>query len=127
MKVNRLLTNVCSEDLEQSKRFYTTLFAFSIGYHSDWFVHLVSEGKELELGIIQQYHDIVPEMVKGQSRGLYLTFVVDDVDQCYQDIQDNGYEVLQAPEITSYGQKRLLVVAPEGTVCDVSSPTDASV
>ena len=125
MKINRLLTNVCSQDLEQSKRFYSTLFAFDIDYDSSWFVHLISEGRELELGIILQDHEIVPEATKGSVAGIYLTFVVEDVDAFHENVKKHEYEVLQEPEITPYGQKRMLLVAPEGTVCDISSPTNA--
>ena len=54
MEIKRLLTNICSTDLEASKQFYTSLFSFKVGYDSDWFIHLVSEGSELELGIISE-------------------------------------------------------------------------
>lgn len=124
MKINRLLTNICSQDLQQSKNFYCSLFAFVVGYDSDWFVHLVSEDRELELGIILQGHEIVPEAAKGKVTGMYLTFVVDDIDAFHLNVKKNKYEVLQEPEITPYGQKRMVLVAPEGTVCDVSSPTN---
>jgi predicted enzyme related to lactoylglutathione lyase len=122
MKINRLLTNVCSQDLERSKKFYTDLFAFNIGYDSDWFVHLVSEGKELELGIISKDHEVVPTQSQGAIAGVYLTFVVDNVDQFYENSTALGYKAEQPPEMTPYGQKRMLIIAPEGTVCDVSSP-----
>ena len=122
MKIDRLLTNVCSQNLEESKLFYTSLFSFKVDYDSDWFVHLISEGRELELGIIGQNHDVVPDKVKGKIVGAYLTFVVENVDECFKQCQELGYEIIQEPENTPYGQKRMLLVAPEGTVCDVSSP-----
>jgi len=122
MKIKRLLTNVCSKDLEKSKTFYTSLFAFNVDYDSDWFVHLITEGKELELGIVSEHHEIVPEQAKGKSSGVYITFVVEDVGVLFQKAQELKCEILQVPEVTSYGQKRMLLVAPEGTICDVSSP-----
>ena len=122
MEIKRLLTNICSLDLKSSKSFYTSLFSFEVDFDSDWFVHLISEGRELELGIISQNSDVVPDETKGSVAGAYLTFVVDDVDKFYEKSQDLGYEALLSPELTSYGQKRMLLVAPEGTVCDVSSP-----
>lgn len=100
-----------------------SLFDFRIDYDSDWFVHLVSEGRELELGLISESHEVVPDEVKGKPSGVYLTFVVKDVDEFYQKTLELGYKVIQAPEITLYGQKRMLIVAPEGTVCDISSPS----
>ena len=122
MKINRLLINVCSKNLDESKRFYTSLFEFNIDYDSDWFIHLISEGRQLELGIISEDHAVVPEKARGHSSGVYITFVVDSVDDLYKKAQELKYEVIQSPEVTSYGQKRMLLVAPEGTVCDVSSP-----
>ena len=121
MEIKRLLTNICSNNLEQSKVFYTSLFSFNVEFDSDWFINLVSDGRQLELGIIAQDHEMVPEPVRGQVSGVYLTFVVDDVDVLYQKAQELSCEVMQAPELTFYGQKRMLLRAPEGTVCDVSS------
>ncbi len=122
IEINRLLTNLCSQNLAESKSFYTSLFDFRIDYDSDWFVHLVSEGRELELGLISESHEVVPDEVRGKPSGVYLTFVVKDVDKLYQKTVKLGYKVIQSPEITFYGQKRMLILAPEGTICDVSSP-----
>ncbi|PWQ94736.1 VOC family protein [Leucothrix arctica] len=124
MKIKRLLTNICSQDLAQSKAFYISLFAFKVDFDSDWFVHLVSEGRELELGLILQSHEVVPEQAKASITGAYLTFVIDDVDRFYKKAQGLDVNILQAPEMTPYGQKRMLLQAPEGTVCDVSSPVN---
>ena len=61
MKIDRLLTNIRSTDLEQSKLSCTSLFSFTVDYESDWFIHLNSDGRELELGILSEIHEIVPE------------------------------------------------------------------
>ena len=122
MKIDRLLTNICSTDLEQSRLFYTSLFSFTVDYESDWFIHLISDGRELELGILSESHEIVPERARGTKSGIYLTFVVEDVSPVSQKAQELGYEILQAPEDTFYGQRRMLIVSPEGTICDVSAP-----
>ena len=122
MKINRLLTNVCSKNLDESKHFYTSLFEFKVDYDSDWFIHLISEGRQLELGIIAANHEVVPIKARGRTSGVYLTFVVEDVDELYIKAQKLKFEIIQSPETTDYGQNRMLLAAPEGTVCDVSSP-----
>lgn len=109
MKINRFLTNVCSDNLEESKVFYTSLFDFKIDYDSDWFVHLISEGRELEVGIMQASHDLVPEEFRGKPMGMYITFVVDDATSIYKKATDLGFNVVKEPELTFYGQKRLLL------------------
>jgi len=125
LDIKRFMTNVCSQDLAKSRDFYTALFAFNVDYDSDWFVHLISDGRELEVGIILETHEVVPTRAKGNISGAYLTFVVEDVDAFYNKAKNLNISVLQPPEMTPYGQKRLLLQAPEGTVCDVSSPSTA--
>jgi len=121
MEIQRLLTNVCSNDLAQSKAFYTQLFSFDVAFDSDWFVSLVSQGRALEIGIIDINSELVPEQLKQGSSGVYLTFVVEDVDALHEKVQTLNYTVIQPPQATFYGQNRMLIQAPEGTVCDVSS------
>ena len=125
MKINRLLTNLCSADLGASKAFYTALFEFSIAYDSDWFVQLTAPDTGLELGLIAERHEIVPKGVVGQASGVYLTIVVGSVDAVYAKAQQLGIEVKQAPELMSYGQRRMLISSPEGVMIDVSSPENS--
>ena len=52
--MKRIFTNICTNNLEMSKKFYVELLSFKVNYQSDWFVHLVSvENEALELGLIQ--------------------------------------------------------------------------
>ncbi len=122
MKINRLLTNICSADLAASKAFYTSLFEFSVAYDSDWFVQLTAPDTGFELGLIAEGHEIVPAGVSGKAVGVYLTIVVDSVDTVYGKAQQLGLDVQQAPELMPYGQKRMLLQSPEGVMIDVSSP-----
>ena len=122
MKIDRLLTNICSNDLSASKAFYTSLFELKVAYDSDWFVQLVSEENGLELGIIQNNHELIPAEFRGSPTGVYLTFVVESADAIYEKAQTLGFDIIQSPEMTFYGQKRLLLKDPSGTLIDVSSP-----
>ena len=122
MEIKRLLSNLCSQDLSASKAFYCALFDFKVSYDSDWFVNLHSEATGLELGLISPTSEFVPAPARGQIKGMYLTFVVEDVNQLFAQASAQNYEILQAPAPTAYSQNRMLVKAPEGTICDVSSP-----
>lgn len=125
MKINRLLVNVCSNNLEESKVFYTSLFDFKVDYDSEWFVHLISENRELEVGIMQASHNLVPEEFRGRPAGMYITLVVDDAMLIYKNARELGFNVVKEPELTFYGQKRLLLKDPSGVLVDVSSPESA--
>jgi predicted enzyme related to lactoylglutathione lyase len=120
--IKRMLLNVLSKDLEASKAFYTALFDFRVDYDSDWFVHLISSDNQLELGIISATSDIVPSAVMPQCQGFYTTFVVDDADVVFRLAREKNLTVISAPENTFYGQRRLVLQSPEGSIIDVSSP-----
>ena len=121
-KINRLLINICSDKLPESKDFYTNLFDFQIGYDSDWFVHLISNDKQLEIGIIDRKNQIVPKEYQKYPQGFYLTFVVDNADAIFEDAKRYNFEILEVPTDTMYGQRRLLLKDPNGAMIDVSSP-----
>lgn len=120
--MNRLFANICSSDIEKSRDFYISLFDFKVNFDSDWYVHLVcSENEALELGIMDKNYDLVPESFNGQPSGLYVTFVIDDVNTVFEKAKNLGYEIVQTPEPTFYGQNRMLLKDPDGLLVDVSS------
>ena len=116
------MTNICSEKLEESKIFYTHLFDFNVDFDSDWFIHLISKDKQLELGIIKRDNAIVPPIAQVNPQGFYITFVVDSADEVFKIAKTQNFEVIAAPKDTFYGQRRLLLKDPNGVVVDVSSP-----
>lgn len=116
------MINICSDDLSQSKDFYTKLFDFHIEYDSDWFVHLISKDKQLELGIIDRTHQLVPKEYQHFPQGFYITFVVDHADDIYEIAKEENVEIVEKPKDTFYGQRRLLLKDPNGTLVDISSP-----
>jgi len=121
-RINRMMTNICSEKLTESREFYTKLFDFSVDYDSDWFVHLISKDQQLELGIISRTSEVVPDGFQKDPQGFYLTFVVENADDVHEIAKNEGLEVLREPSDTFYGQRRLLLKDPNGTLVDVSSP-----
>lgn len=120
--INRMMTNICSDDIAKSRDFYIKLFDFNVDYDSDWFVHLISKDKKLELGIIDRTNDIVPTDFQNNPQGFYITFVVDDADELFKIAESEKIEIISKPTDTPYGQRRLLLKDPNGTLVDISSP-----
>lgn len=119
----RIMTNICSKKLAESKTFYQHLFAFKVAFESDWFVQLVApDNEQLELGIIAAEHEIVPSDLRLDQGGSYITLVVEDVDVIFEQVKTINGEVLQEPHDTFYGQRRLLLKDPDGVILDVSAP-----
>lgn len=116
------MTNICSDNLAESRDFYTKLFDFNVDYDSDWFVHLISKDKKLELGIIDRTNEIVPKEFQNSPQGFYVTFVVDNADEMFKIAESENFEIVSEPTNTFYGQRRLLLKDPNGTLVDISSP-----
>ena len=83
------MINICSDNLIESCSFYTKLFDFNVAYDSDWFIHLISKDKKLELGIINRTNEIVPKDFQNNPQGFYVTFVVDSADEIFK-IAESG-------------------------------------
>lgn len=120
--INRIMTNICSDNLAESRDFYTKLFDFNVDYDSNWFVHLISKDKKLELGIIDRTNETVPKNFQNNPQGFYVTFVVDNADELFKIAQSEKFEIISEPSDTFYGQRRLLLKDPNGTLVDISSP-----
>ncbi len=116
------MTNICSDSLTESCDFYTKLFDFDINFESDWFVHLISKDQKLELGIIDRTNKMVPKDFQNNPQGFYITFVVDNADEIFKIAESKKIEIVSEPSDMFYGQRRLLLKDPDGTLVDVSSP-----
>lgn len=126
MGVSRILSNICADNLFETRDFYVELLGLEVVYDSAWYVLLRSPtNPALELGIIDRHHALVPEAYRGTPTGMYLTIVVEDVDAIHQRAVAQGVTIVQAPVDEFYGQRRLLVADPAGTLVDVSSPWKA--
>lgn len=54
-----------------------------------------------------------------------ISVAVDDVEEAFDDAQRRGYEIVHPLTIESWGIRRFLVRAPDGTVININSHRDA--
>ncbi len=119
----RILTNICSDDLQKSKAFYIDFLGLHIKCDSDWYVQLCSpQDSEIEYGLIQKNHSLVPKAYQNSPTGMYVTFVVIDVDVIYQKAINMNIPIIQEPQNEFYGQRRFLTKDPSGCLIDICSP-----
>ena len=122
--MQRSFTNVLSGDVQKTSAFYENLLGMTRHFNSDWFVILTHEGIEgLEFGILQRDHAIVPPDIRAAPAGIIITFVVTDCDEVYRRAVAARASVVEPPTDMAYGQRRMLLRDPDGTVLDVSAPT----
>jgi catechol 2,3-dioxygenase-like lactoylglutathione lyase family enzyme len=123
MAFTRILTNICSDNLKQSRDFYVSLLGFEVNYDSDWYVQLrCPTNAELEFGIIARKNELVPIEFQNAPTGMYVTFVVPDVDAVYSKAKSLGLKIVQEPKNEFYGQRRFLTVDPNGCLIDICTP-----
>lgn len=122
----RILTNICSDDLQSSKRFYVELLGFKVKYDSDWYVQLCTpDNLEVEYGIIKRNHELIPDQYQQKPTGMYVTFVVSNVDVSYRKAVEMNLKIIQEPRNEFYGQRRFLTQDPNGCLIDICSPLEA--
>ncbi|MCC6008950.1 MAG: VOC family protein [Rhodobacteraceae bacterium] len=124
--MQRAFVNVLSASVTATATFYEELLGMSRHFDSDWFIILTHPGIDgLEYGILQRDHPIVPPAVQGAPAGMIMTFVVADCGSVYRRAQSMNAEIIAAPTDMPYGQRRMLLRDPDGTVLDISAPTAA--
>ncbi len=121
--MNRLFTNILTDDVAKTAAFYEAVFGMRRHYDSDWFVILVHDSlPEQEFGVLDRSSDIVPESARTPFGGAMITFVVDNCGETFSLAEIHGADVIERPRLMPYGQRRAIVRDPAGTVIDISSP-----
>jgi len=120
--MQRCFTNILSGTVDTTAQFYEQVLGMTRHFESDWFVILTHESIHgLELGILQRDHDIIPASARHAPSGVVITFVVDDCNAVHSKAEQMGIQIVEPPTDMPYGQRRMLLVDPDGTLVDVSS------
>lgn len=122
--MQRTFTNLLCKSPDKTASFYERLLGMKRHADFGWFVILTHKDiPSLEFGLLDRNHETVPSEISTSPAGVIVTFVVEDVRACFEIAKTMQAEIIQPPTDLFYGQRRLLLRDPEGTVVDVSSPT----
>lgn len=122
MTIERAFFNILSNDLEKSREFYVDFIGLEVTFKSDWFINLRSTANDaLELGILKRDHEATPTSGRGTPKGGMLTIIVDDADKAFERAKEFGVTIVEEPKNLFYGQRRLVVEDPDGTLIDISA------
>ncbi|MBO6539003.1 MAG: VOC family protein [Rhizobiaceae bacterium] len=123
-KIERTMFNIVADDVGAVSNFYMQLLSFEQTFVSDWYVVMVpKDGPRLELGIIARTSDVTPHASANRPGGGYLTFVVENVLFAFEQAKVMNADIIEPPTDMDYGQRRMILRDPAGTVIDISSPT----
>lgn len=121
--MNRAFTSILCDDVARTAQFYQDLLGMKRAGDFGWFIVLSHDDMPgFEMGVLAHDHETIPAGVSGYPAGAMLTFVVNDVEATYGQAMAMKAEIIQPPTDLPYGQRRLMLRDPFGTVVDVSSP-----
>ncbi|EKB47439.1 VOC family protein [Cecembia lonarensis] len=117
----RLITNLFTDKLQESKHFYEDILDFRADFESNWYINLKSSDQQMEIGLIPKDTDLIPQNYIQHPNGVNLAFVVNDLDEVYERALNNNVRIILKPEDEFLGQRRMLIEDPNGLLLDISS------
>ncbi|MBO9590167.1 VOC family protein [Devosia sp.] len=114
MAVNRVVTNVATENLEAAKAFYGELLGMEIGMDHGWIITFVGSGQstpQISFALEGGSGTPVPD----------LSIEVDDLAAVHARMIDAGHEIEYGPVTEPWGVERFFVRDPFGKLLNILS------
>ena len=123
MTVTRLLPNICTDRMAETRDFYAGLLGFVVGFeHHGWYIQMASPTQpQLQIGIVRRDHEFTPEAFRQPAQGVIISVQVETVDAAYADALERGFPIAQALRDEAFGMRRFMVSDPNGLLVNVFS------
>ena len=121
MNVTRLLPNICTDRMEETRDFYVSLLGFVVGtVHPGWYIQLVSPTEpRIQLGLVRRDAEFTPEAFQRPAQGVIISVQVDDVEAVHAAAVKRGLQIAQALRTEDFGMRHFMVVDPNGLLVNV--------
>lgn len=118
-----LITN----QLDNCKRFFVSLFGFEPVFDTDWYIHLV-HASGAQLGFLIPDHPSQPSVLQSRftGSGMIYSFEVENVDDAFDQLRDRDAQIVLKPKTEEWGQRHFLLAGPAGLLVDVIQNVDPS-
>lgn len=105
--------------------FYQAHLGFAPVFESDWYVHMRSTAKDhIELAVIADNHETIPEIGRKPTAGLILSFEVKDAAAEYERLRTAGVSIVQPLRDEVFGQRHFIASDPNGVLLDIITPIE---
>jgi catechol 2,3-dioxygenase-like lactoylglutathione lyase family enzyme len=112
--IRRVVPDIKSDRLDESRAFYVDLLGFEVGMDMDWIVTFVSaDNPTAQVSLLS--HDATASVVPGMS------VEVDDVDSVYAEAMRRGLDIVHPLTDEPWGVRRFFVRDPNDVVINVMS------
>lgn len=121
MSVTRLLPNICTDRMAETRDFYVGLLGFVVGFeHRGWYIQLSSPtNPQIQIGIVRRDHEFTPKVFQQPAQGVMISVQVEDVDAAHAAALKRGYRVAQELRDESFGMRRFVVADPNGLAVNI--------
>ncbi len=127
MRTTQYYPLIQTKDVSGTSSFYQKHFGFKPMFESDWYVHLQCKAEpSVNLAILQHDHETIPAEARGVTKGVILTFEVDDVDSEHVRLQAEGIPVVSDLRSEDHGQRHAIYRDPNGIIIDLITPIPPS-
>jgi len=121
--VTRLLPNICTNRMEETRDFYVHLLGFVVGFeHQGWYIQLSSPtDPQLQIGIVRRDYEFTPTAFQQPAQGVIISAQVHDVDAAYTATLKRGFSIAHEMRDESFGMRRFMVADPNGLLVNIFS------
>ncbi|MFC4257900.1 VOC family protein [Marinobacter lacisalsi] len=121
--VTRLLPNICTDKMEETRDFYKELLGLVVGFeHEGWYIQMASpERPELQIGIMRLDHEFTPRRFQHPAQGVILSVQVEDIETTYTAVKASGFELALDLCDEEFGMRRFMVADPNGLLVNLFS------
>lgn len=119
----RLLPNICTDRMEETRDFYAELLGFHVGFeHEGWYIQMASPvDPGLQIGIMRRDSEFTPKAYQQPAQGVIISVQVEDVDATYAVVQERGFRISYELCDESFGMRRFMVADPNGLLVNLFS------
>ncbi len=116
MSIRRIVPNISTDRMEESRKFYTEFIGLEVAMDMDWIMTLVSPGNPTaQISLVRAAAPTAP-----QSQ-LFLSIEVGDVDAAHVEAKARGVPIIYPLTTEPWGARRFHVTDPNGVVINVMS------
>lgn len=117
MNITSFYPVLMTADVAAATAFYRDVVGFEIVFEADWYVSLRLGA--FELGILAHDHESIPDGYRALPQGVLVNLEVEDVDAVFERLQSKGVDVVQPLRDEAFGQRHVIVAAPDNVLLDV--------
>jgi catechol 2,3-dioxygenase-like lactoylglutathione lyase family enzyme len=114
MKIGRVVPDIKSRQMDESRAFYVDFLGFNVAMDMGFITTFVSPSNPTSQ--INVLHDDGSSALQPN-----VSIEVEDVDKVYADAKDRGLEIAYPLTTEPWGVRRFFVVDPSGTVLNIMS------